>query len=891
MYFQKRTKVISILSLVFLFFTIAACSGLDPEKKEVAADPLVINSFVPGKNSSLTIHSSTLGVRKSALEKEFLLQAQMLSQTDAPQFKGMKSRIVAFRRVANTVYLLEATKGHVVSNDIPSTLILASLPITNENKDIIYVDFNTGFSELYQAKDWRASDLSGASYVPGNEFQSTNLKHAHIAKMAYTRQNQILIVQRGQLVRDIPNGNSNTPVETRYYLSPYYTNTNYTPVTTADFRRVGFFEVASQYLSDGSLGIFATRFNPSREKKIIYAISANMPQEFRQAAKDGVLYWNKAFGYEKVQVVDAPENVTAPDPNYNMVQWITWDTAGMAYADAQMDPRTGEILHAQVFMTSVFALMGKHSARQVLRRLKTDENHFDIGLKNFEQNEDCNKLHHAEFFDHVRELIAANVEDSSLLLAAQNYVREVVAHEIGHTLGLRHNFAGSLNSNRSPQETDHDFHSLLNHQDIDSKNIYTNSVMEYTSFPAGVLFGEGVRKNHAAMDYDVMAINYLYHEKKDIPANAPLFCTDSVADLFIGCRRGDTGPSPIEDAMYLEKKSIELVPENLIEKLLLAKYPMAGTTSREFSEVAHNTKATAEAIMANRRQITPHLLLDTKELRVTRKLGKLDSTNEKLVLQMRIDDFDKELHRLGGMGVLFPAPAANLKAIWLARFDKLIQSDKYRNGSTIYGAPYSLSDSDIAQAREVATIYFDSLYEALLISEIESLKIATAMINFAAADSFADVLYARAKEYLFTTSGNTFKDKILYPVVPDSKKPDDKTTANSKNQTTFPFFDFSTVATVPPLAPALVDGEIELPIFKYSYKLRYLTGAIYTGYKSDSLIWAVERKEALKNEFKEFIKSILKDNEIEKFKTIGHSPSVSQWLAENKSVNGQVSKN
>ena len=47
-----------------------------------------------------------------------------------------------------------------------------------------------------------------------------------------------------------------------------------------------------------------------------------------------------------------------------MIQWLNWDQAGYAYADAQMDPRTGQVLHAQIFLPSSFAFGGIEEARK-----------------------------------------------------------------------------------------------------------------------------------------------------------------------------------------------------------------------------------------------------------------------------------------------------------------------------------------------------------------------------------------------------------------------------------------------------------------------------------------------------------------------------------------------
>ena len=63
----------------------------------------------------------------------------------------------------------------------------------------------------------------------------------------------------------------------------------------------------------------------------------------------------------------APDGVTAPDAEYNIIQWVPWDNAGFAYADDLMDPLSGQSEHGQAYITSVFAFMGRAGARVLLR--------------------------------------------------------------------------------------------------------------------------------------------------------------------------------------------------------------------------------------------------------------------------------------------------------------------------------------------------------------------------------------------------------------------------------------------------------------------------------------------------------------------------------------------
>src|SRR5207249_11707130 len=70
----------------------------------------------------------------------------------------------------------------------------------------------------------------------------------------------------------------------------------------------------------GRTVFYAMKFDS--HKPIVFALSAAIPDRYRQAMRDGVLYWNKALGRPLLQVIDAPDDVTAPSPRYNVIQWV-----------------------------------------------------------------------------------------------------------------------------------------------------------------------------------------------------------------------------------------------------------------------------------------------------------------------------------------------------------------------------------------------------------------------------------------------------------------------------------------------------------------------------------------------------------------------------------------
>ena len=266
------------------------------------------------------VDKARVSILSSALEKEFLLSSNVLSESPVPMFANMKSRIVAFKKVDNRLFLLEATDGHIVREDIPASLVLAEFPILEEKNGLITFDFNEGMSRLFVLGGWQGSDFSSPGFK--ENFSATPVRISYIDS-ASLNENRLFIRQIAQLQ---PTPTQLVPVEVRYYLQPYRPNPNFKPTRGTNFERMGFFEIAPRWNKFGTQDIYATKFDFT--KPIVYAISANTPKEYRPAVRDGILYWNKAFGKEVVKVIDAPKGATAPNPDYNIIQWVNWDTAG-----------------------------------------------------------------------------------------------------------------------------------------------------------------------------------------------------------------------------------------------------------------------------------------------------------------------------------------------------------------------------------------------------------------------------------------------------------------------------------------------------------------------------------------------------------------------------------
>jgi hypothetical protein len=196
---------------------------------------------------------------------------------------------------------------------------------------------------------------------------------------------------------------------------------------------------------------------------IVYYVDRGAPEPIRSALIEGASWWNKAFvaaGYKNAfQVKELPEGVDPMDLRYNVIEWVHRSTRGWSYGTSIIDPRTGEIIKGHVSLGSL--------------RVRQD---FLIaqGL--------------------VEAYANGATPDPRLLELSLARLRQLAAHEVGHTLGLQHNFAASTQNRASVMDYPPPVVAIDSKGDIDLSQAYATGIgawdkrtilYGYREFPSG----------------------------------------------------------------------------------------------------------------------------------------------------------------------------------------------------------------------------------------------------------------------------------------------------------------------------------------------------------------------------------------------------------------------
>ncbi|MEH2173613.1 zinc-dependent metalloprotease [Nostoc sp.] len=332
-------------------------------------------------------------------------------------------------------------------------------------------------------------------------------------------------------------------LKVHYSFSQIRENNGYIPRLADD--RVGYFTTVFQDFSNNNARESFVRYinrwhlepsNPDAplsppKKPIVYWIENAVPLEYRDAIREGVLMWNKAFekaGFQNaIEVQQMPDdaNWKPADVHYNTIRWFNSLDAGFAKGPMRVNPFTGEILDADIIVDAnmvrlvqqeYHALMEANSCQENTKGREDAGKFLDKFVSSssadFFSSESCYGMessNQAAMGALALSMLPDTTHSSETIKEyVHQYLRSLIAHEVGHTLGLRHNFYGS--TMLAPEE--------LNNTEITRTKGLVGSVMDYVPVniaPQGVQQGDYFPR--VIGPYDEWAIEYGY---KRFPSTA-----------------------------------------------------------------------------------------------------------------------------------------------------------------------------------------------------------------------------------------------------------------------------------------------------------------------------------------------------------------------------------
>lgn len=277
--------------------------------------------------------------------------------------------------------------------------------------------------------------------------------------------------------------------------------------------------------------------NPNRKiseakEPIIYYLDPGTPEPVRSALLEGARWWNEAYeaiGFKDAfQVKMLPKDADPLDCRYNVIQWVHRSTRGWSYGATVVDPRTGEIIKGHVSLGSLRIRQDFMIAQALMNRPfgERDDNY------------------------------------QPMLDMALARIRQLSAHEVGHTIGFTHNFAASTNNRASVMDYPHPQIELKNGK-IDFSNAYATGIGDWDKVTVAYSYSEFDDKKNEKEE--------LHNILKDATTSGLRFISDADARATGGAHalahlwdNGETPGEELDNILDIRKQAIQNFSEDNI---------------------------------------------------------------------------------------------------------------------------------------------------------------------------------------------------------------------------------------------------------------------------------------------------------------------------------------